>query len=298
MPQIIKKAFTLIELLVVIAIIGILSGMIVVGMSGVTNKANVAKGQVFSNSLRNALMTDIIGEWKFDELTTAINGTVIQDSWGGLNNGTLYTGADPAVNKVSTDCVSGKCLSFDGTDDYIDCGSGLNITSTITIESWINTNTLTLPNTYKMIFNGNASGNSYLAISTNLKAYPFLSLNIGGTQRTLSSTFTPIINTWYHIVGTYDGDKMRIYINGSLSTTSPSYVGALNMVGAKYIGKYVNVGYNFSGLMDDIRIYDVAVPISQIKQQYYIGLNSLLANGSITSKEYKEKINNIAMSDN
>ena len=55
MNRFIKKAFTLIELLVVIAIIGILSGLIVVTMSGVTQKARIAKAQAFSNSLRNAL---------------------------------------------------------------------------------------------------------------------------------------------------------------------------------------------------------------------------------------------------
>jgi prepilin-type N-terminal cleavage/methylation domain-containing protein len=54
MNELIKKAFTLIELLVVIAIIGILSGLIVVSMGGVTQKANIAKAQVFSNSLKNA----------------------------------------------------------------------------------------------------------------------------------------------------------------------------------------------------------------------------------------------------
>ncbi|MDD5569203.1 MAG: prepilin-type N-terminal cleavage/methylation domain-containing protein [Candidatus Pacebacteria bacterium] len=41
------KAFTLIELLVVIAIIGILSGLIIVGMSGATQKATIAKRRLF-----------------------------------------------------------------------------------------------------------------------------------------------------------------------------------------------------------------------------------------------------------
>jgi prepilin-type N-terminal cleavage/methylation domain-containing protein len=63
MNKLLRQAFTLIELLVVIAIIGILSGLIVVSMSGVTQKANIAKAQVFSNSLRNSLMLIIVGEW-------------------------------------------------------------------------------------------------------------------------------------------------------------------------------------------------------------------------------------------
>jgi len=66
MHKIFRQAFTLIELLVVIAIIGILSGLIIVSMNGITNSATVAKAQVFSNSLRNALMMNLVSEWKFD----------------------------------------------------------------------------------------------------------------------------------------------------------------------------------------------------------------------------------------
>ena len=49
-------AFTLIELLVVIAIIGILSGLIIVGMSNATNSANDAKRKANIETIRKALM--------------------------------------------------------------------------------------------------------------------------------------------------------------------------------------------------------------------------------------------------
>ena len=51
-----KVAFTLIELLVVIAIIGILSGLIIVGMSNATNSANDAKRKANIETIRKALM--------------------------------------------------------------------------------------------------------------------------------------------------------------------------------------------------------------------------------------------------
>ena len=49
-------AFTLIELLVVIAIIGILSGLIIVGMSNATNSANDAKRKANIETIRKALL--------------------------------------------------------------------------------------------------------------------------------------------------------------------------------------------------------------------------------------------------
>jgi len=86
MNKLLKQAFTLIELLVVIAIIGILSGLIVVSMGNMNQKATIAKAQVFSNSLRNSLMANIVSEWKMDEGS----GATVNDTWGGLNNSTLY----------------------------------------------------------------------------------------------------------------------------------------------------------------------------------------------------------------
>ena len=229
----------------------------------------------------------LVGYWSLDEGF----GSIVYDASGNGNHGTLYYMS--TSTNAWVEGRDGAALQFDGTDDYVGISADSSLNSdAFSVSFWVKFNQLRTQG----IIGKDDSGTRWRFFMRSgdngieLDAMPGEIANI--------YTSVPSVGEWYHIVGTYDGDKMRIYINGSLSTTSPSYVGALNMVGAKYIGKYVNVGYNFSGLMDDIRIYDVAVPISQIKQQYYIGLNSLLANGSITSKEYKEKINNIAMSDN
>jgi prepilin-type N-terminal cleavage/methylation domain-containing protein len=292
-------AFTLIELLVVIAIIGILSGLIVVSMSGTTQKATIAKAQVFSNSLRNTLMSDLISEWKFDELTTAVDGTIIQDSWSGGNNGTLDINlvvADTADKlKSGSDCVFNKCLFFDGVDDYVNIGtnSNLSFTTAMTIESWVKTSSLTSsqniiakPGSYA--FQIQTDGKIAASLTTN-EAWHF----------TQSSNSALSINTWYHIVGTYDSsiNKFKFYINGVMdkedSTTSTG-----SIVGN---GVTVNLGYynsgfpnRFIGTMDQVRVYNKAIPVSQIKDNYYVGLNSLLINGGITKEEYLSRINNIA----
>ncbi|MFA5431278.1 MAG: type II secretion system protein [Candidatus Paceibacterota bacterium] len=114
MNKLLKTAFTLIELLVVIAIIGILSGLIVVSMSGVTEKANIAKSQVFSNSLRNSLMINTVSQYNFNDISDAKIGTNpvaadIKDSWGS-NNGTSV-GGNPII-RGGSDCVTGKCMEF------------------------------------------------------------------------------------------------------------------------------------------------------------------------------------------
>ncbi|MFA5013512.1 MAG: prepilin-type N-terminal cleavage/methylation domain-containing protein [Candidatus Paceibacterota bacterium] len=124
MQRIKINAFTLIELLVVIAIIGILSALIVVGMSSATNSARIAKSQVFANSLKNSLMDSLISEWKFD-------GTA-NDSWGS-NNGLIVGAVE------GSDCISGKCLAFDGNDSVDYTGTIANVQ---TISYWIKPNSI------------------------------------------------------------------------------------------------------------------------------------------------------------
>ena len=46
----------------------------------------------------------------------------------------------------------------------------------------------------------------------------------------------------------------------------------------------------WNGLMDDVRIFNGALPISQINQMYYSGLEKLLASGGITKEEYNKRI--------
>jgi len=65
-----------------------------------------------------------------------------------------------------------------------------------------------------------------------------------------------------------------------------------------YIGRASAPGSTrfFSGLIDDVRIYNAAIPISQIKEQYYEGLNNLLVTGGINKEEYIEKIQSLSLS--
>ncbi|MFA5013810.1 MAG: type II secretion system protein, partial [Candidatus Paceibacterota bacterium] len=143
-------AFTLIELLVVIAIIGILSALIVVGMNSTTQKATIAKAQVFANSLRNSLMSDLISEWKLDAKSVSGPPYTTTDTWG-TNTGTLMD-VDNACSfsgtlkcpQLATNCPSGNCFSFDGIDDYVDLGAGANTdlrNTSFTFSAFIKTST-------------------------------------------------------------------------------------------------------------------------------------------------------------
>lgn len=286
--KLIKRAFTLIELLVVIAIVGILSSLIVVSMGGMTQKATIAKGQVFSNSLRNSLMIDMIAEYKLD-------GNV-EDSWGGHTAGSTST-----VAVVAT-CVQNSCYSFDGAESYLQLSDAvdLRLTTGGTISAWIYPRTLGEGSWGAIIDKSSSTGgtNGYAFVLTSSNRLYF-QVNAEGTTL-LSSSNKVILNQWQLATVTFNNLGRKLYINGVDVTASGGTQTTLppNVAGVSRIGNRAYVtDITFDGYIDEVRIYDVVVPVSQIKEQYYLGLNNLLINGSISKKEYLNRFNAVAINE-
>jgi Concanavalin A-like lectin/glucanases superfamily len=74
---------------------------------------------------------------------------------------------------------------------------------------------------------------------------------------------------WYNLIYTYDGIVSKIYLNGQLkkvSTFGPVGFDANNH--DLFIGKHEDpmFPYYFNGVIDEIRIYNRALPLGAIKQ--------------------------------
>jgi len=284
-----NKSFTLIEILVVIVVIGVLSAFILVGMSSITRSANIAKSQAFLNSIDNSLLLGRVSQWKLDERTTAGHGDTFIDSWGS-NTGTLYTN-NGTNNKVSSDCPSGKCLSFDGTDDYVDIGNDKFNYQQFTVSHWIKTSTVTIvpfSNYYRQ-----AAGQPEYGWFTTIRSNGRPSIQINSNAYTPPNGPLVNDNIWHLITIIVNGANAIFYTDGVQVSTytyssAPSYaVSVETYIGAKYEGA---INGNFSGSIDDIRIYNQAISTSQIQQNYYIGLNRLYNSNNVSKQEYMVKI--------
>jgi len=284
-----NKSFTLIEILVVIVIVGILSAFIIVSMAGVSDKATIAKAQAFSNSIKNSLMMSLVSEWRLDDAS----GTTIQDQWG-TNPGTWYGSGGGSYTspswRTSSECVSKGCLAFDGTDDYINCGSGtsINITTAITLSAWVKT---TNSSTVQMILEKSPSGtNGYNILSSNGqfqgRIYP----------SSIESTVMLSDGVWHHIVMSNQNviNGWNLYFDG-VKIVQQNGVAILANAQPLYIGmRGGGTSLPFTGLMDDVRIYNQAIPTSQTQQNYYLGLNKLLLNSSINKEEFAQRLSGLS----
>jgi hypothetical protein len=95
------------------------------------------------------------------------------------------------------------------------------------------------------------NGNGYFGISTAPFAYTFGTLVETGTgiPRTITHSVSLRVDVWTFFTYTYDGDKMRIYRDGILGNTSPSYPMTVDSwnTGTGYCGKYPSATYSFNG---------------------------------------------------
>jgi hypothetical protein len=124
-----------------------------------------------------------------------------------------------------------------------------------------------------------------------------------GTRDQLYGTSTLIDHNWHYVVGTWDGtinvNGKKIYVDGTLESQKTNTISVMGQPAYQFrMGQDYGSGGKLNGSIDDVRVYNAAIPTSQIKEQYYAGLNSLLADGSITSEEYKERIKIISINDN
>jgi len=288
-----NNAFTLIELLVVIAIIGILAGMVVVNMSGATESARVAKGINFASSIQRSMAMNLEGEWTFDSQTA-------NDSSGNNNNGTVSGSVATTATPYGNNSTGQYAMVFDGTDDYVEIpdSAGMRLADGGTISAWIYPTGLGEANAGRIIdksidiYTGGGYGVS-LSASNN---FYFNADGSNGIGYTYSSANAITLNRWQFITVVFNNTRRTLYADGRdvTSTGGDTITLPPNVGGAVRIGN--RAGYtdrSFKGSIDEVRIYNAALPASVIREQYLAGLDKLLASGKITRKEYRENLSDL-----
>lgn len=144
----------------------------------------------------------------------------------------------------------GKALNFDGTDDYVSLPFAT--TGSYTKEAWINYNN-------QFAYNNIISG-SQTALYINNGASQ-LSAGNASPWTTVQDPTPLVMNTWYHVAVTYNDTTgmMSLYKNGVL-VAGPTAAGGYTESNL-YIGAFAFGGppaFNFSGLIDEVRIWNIA----------------------------------------
>jgi hypothetical protein len=205
----------------------------------------------------------LVGWWKMDEG----NGTTTSDSSGNGNTGTLTNG--PSWQTVGS-CKTGGCLSFDGSDDYVDMGdaTSLRVFGPLTISSWVYFNGL---QNQMIVIRGTGAASSasyYLFVLSTAVEFSW-----ANAASSLTGTFAFQTGTWYHIVAVRSGSNnnwsRKIYINGSLVNSDSAVTGdpATSSQNVN-IGRHGQPLNQFNGRVDDVRIYNRALSAAEVTAMY------------------------------
>lgn len=192
------------------------------------------------------------------------------------------TGSPPIYNSAN-----GGYFMYDGIDSSADSSlpfaSYIFSKNEITLESWIYHNNLDT-------LSGNNPGGVQRYVGT-YSSYPdreqciirtatyvgigsihFYIVTGTNTYNFLTAYDELSVDTWYHIVGTWNGNTLKIYKNGT--EVASSYVGNLQMITSA--ADYYSVGgrgyETISGNIAQARIYNRALTQEEISKNYYQSL--------------------------
>jgi len=80
------------------------------------------------------------------------------------------------------------------------------------------------------------------------------------------------LNTWHHLVGTYDGTTVSLYDNGVLAASAPS-TGYAGQTGNQLQIAQSEAGDNlyFPGQLEEAAVYGTALSATQVQRHYSVG---------------------------
>jgi hypothetical protein len=215
----------------------------------------ITKGDIWSFTTYSApdINYGLVDWWDFNEA----NGLIAHDLVG-HNDGNLLGGPVWTTGKI------GGGLQFDGTNDYLNCGSGPSNYDNITVSVWMKTSTYgTLVSN---CYNSYSYGTWYALYSGSIE----IGDNSHGGYKYLDFKTPTLDGLWHHIVYTKDGVNHTVYVDGSLdqqfisnadiSWNVPFFIG-------RWSTSVMNASW-FKGIIDEVRIYNRALTAEEVAQLY------------------------------
>jgi len=217
-----------------------------------------------NKSPTSLLTSGLVGYWTFDGATTTWSSAtagITGDLSGNFNTGTLTNmnrATSPAIGKI------GQGLKFDGVGTAVNVAgsASFNFSGNASISAWIKV--ASHNGGYRRIVH-TGSNRLFLLLNTANK----IALATSGTEYDNGFAYTAD-NKWHLVTGTFNGTSCFVYLDGAFQT---SYACGAILTGnnSVRIGAFDGVNQEFTGGIDDVRIYNRALSASEVLQLYNIG---------------------------
>ncbi len=213
-----------------------------------------------------------IAHWKFDEYSgTTVYDTSASSTYAGGNEGTFSDS-----NVTWTQGHFGGALDFDniGTGVIIPYSPNLSGMGALTYEAWFKRDDDTVACTIVDQHDSGSPSNAYRFYVDTDNDLQFIVNNEAGVLGRHDVADIIYQDNWYHVAGVYDGQDIKMYVNGIESGSVFSSTGG-GPVHAVSSGEAAYIGGRFSsscdGIIDDVRIYNYARSSRQILEDMHAG---------------------------
>lgn len=195
-----------------------------------------------------AAISGPLAEWNFDEGQGEVAHAVAGNAHDAKLSGVTWAKEG-----------DGFVASFNGMDSYVDCGT-VGVTGPITLEAWV-----------KPMRKGHGeacllgeSMSSYLLTYYNCE---FCCWYIGSGANSVQGKLE--LGQWNHVVATFDGKELCLWINGRLARSRESKFQTYQTSGRIQIGTKGRPDLpKFKGLVDKVRVYDRALSVEEISAHF------------------------------
>jgi hypothetical protein len=168
---------------------------------------------------------------------------------------------DKSPNTNNAKLFTGKALSFDGANDYVELSSdgyGTFNNQSFTISALVKFDAVA---THSTIFSYDHTSHTtpHYAIHLRLDSDSTLTLawNNGASAKSIATTATYTTGVWYRVVATYKSGEQKIYVN-NVEVASGNNTGTITFYNqAVWIGKN-NFGGFIDGKLSDFQYYNSA----------------------------------------
>ena len=192
------------------------------------------------------------------------------------NGTTWFDIANSNNGNINGASFSNNSFSFDGVNDYINCGNknSLSFTNLLTAQIWCSSINLSSYRSPLMKTSSTSWSNGFGFYQVS-NTFAFYINQWNGSQRAIVSKGAFPLTHW---VAVYDGSNVKLYENGNLVSTGSAFSSNISNSTANLdIGRGGGGSYYWGGNINEVSLYNIALTSDQVKKNF----NSLRINFGI-----------------
>lgn len=216
---------------------------------------------------------DPVGHWSFSSRTVSESKVTARIGPDGELNGRTRLVSDEYGESLEFTGWKSDCVI---ADDIADLRGALP-TEAITVSTWVTIDERQPWGGIVGAFQDNGYAESGMLLGYNEETFCFALASEGaddgdGVLTYLRGETVYELGKWYHVVGTYDGERMRLYVNGKLESESTDQSGKILYPDSApfVIGAYRDRNENFlhRGRVREVSIYELAAKSAWVAHEF------------------------------